>query len=121
MSWVMVVEDDPDIRACVREILEDEGYSVCTAAHGAEALAMLATGGRPCLMLVDLLMPVMDGVELIERLRHDRDLGDIPIVALSAAATVEVPEGTPLLRKPVGYDAILEVVEARCRRSSDRG
>lgn len=110
----MVVEDDPDIRACMQEILEDEGYSVSTAADGAEALALLAKGRRPCVMLVDLLMPVMDGVELIERLRLDQDLGKIPVVAISAAAAVEPPEGTPLLRKPVGYDAILEVVEARC-------
>lgn len=110
----MVVEDDPDIRACMREILEDEGYSVCTAAHGAEALALLAKGGRPCVMLVDLLMPVMDGIELIERLRLDEELGKIPIVAVSAAAAIEPPEGTLLLRKPVGYDAILAVVEAWC-------
>lgn len=110
----MVVEDDPDIRACMQEILEDEGYSVCTAAHGAEALDLLARGGRPCIMLVDLLMPVMDGVELIERLRLDQELGQIPVVAVSAAASIDPPEGTPLLRKPVGYDAILEVVQARC-------
>lgn len=116
MCWVLVVDDDEDIRNCCAEILADEGYVVSTATQGRDALEVLEhrPAAHPCLMLVDLLMPVMDGAELIEHVRGDPALADIPVVVISAAATVEPPAGTPMLRKPLGYDALVSTVTRHC-------
>ncbi|MFT3771332.1 MAG: response regulator [Minicystis sp.] len=110
----MVVEDDEDIRRSLTELLEDEGYSVLVAQDGARALEVLEKGARPCLMLVDLLMPVMDGVELIQRLRGSQELAKIPVVVVSAASAIAPPEGMRILRKPVGCEDVLREVERYC-------
>ncbi len=117
MCHVLVVDDSEDIREVLRDFLEDEGYCVVTAKHGADALMQLEqlqADKRPCLMLVDLLMPVMDGVELIRRLRQSARFASVPVVVVSAASTVDPPPGTPLLRKPVSPTVILEEVRKAC-------
>ncbi|MFT3764202.1 MAG: response regulator [Minicystis sp.] len=114
MSYVLVVDDDEDIRQCLRELLADEGYTVETAVHGRQALDVLNRGERPCVMLLDLMMPVMDGVELLAHLRAHPDLAAIPVVVVSAASGAEPPAGTKLLRKPVTLDAVLREVERFC-------
>lgn len=114
MHHILVVEDDVDIRGCFREMLEDEGYAVSTAENGERALEVLSHIERPCLMLVDLLMPIMNGIELIENLRSRPDLAKIPVVVVSAASTAQPPRGVPLLKKPVGYDTLLREVQKYC-------
>jgi CheY-like chemotaxis protein len=114
MPYVLVVDDDEDIRVCLRELLADEGYRVETAVHGRQALDVLMRGERPCLVLLDLMMPVMDGVELLAHVRARPELSKIPVVVVSAASCAEPPEGTKLLRKPVPFDAILHEVERFC-------
>ncbi len=109
---VLVVDDDADIRQSVAAVLEDEGYRVHAAVHGRDALAVLDRIPRPALALVDLRMPVMDGIELIEALRRDPRWAALPVVAFSAASTVGVPAGVPLLRKPVSIEALLAAVAA---------
>src|SRR4051794_37547968 len=92
---VMVVEDDPDIREAVQMILEEEGYSVVTACNGAEAEAELAKMDDPCLMLLDLMMPVMSGWELLDHLKRDGKLrgdGRLQVVVVSASLH-QVPSG----------------------------
>jgi CheY-like chemotaxis protein len=117
-AHVLVVDDDRDIRESFRDLLEAEGYAVSTAANGREALDFLAAHERPGLMLVDLLMPVMDGVELIETLRGDpRSLSSVPVLVVSASSTVAPPPGTPALRKPVQLDELLARVESLCHRA----
>lgn len=115
---VMVVEDDSDIRECVRMVLEEEGYDVVTAANGAEAETLLADLGEahsPCVMLLDLMMPVMTGWELLEHLRRDGKLSDgMRIVVLSAAPT-NVPAGpVACMSKPVPLDELLAAVRQYC-------
>jgi len=112
---VLVVDDEPDIRQAIEEVLTDEGYTVFTARNGKDALDVLSRMSRPSLIVADILMPVMDGVELIEQLRRHEHHASIPVVVLSAASTVRPPEGTPVLRKPVGLDHLLAVVKANCR------
>src|SRR5215212_2491309 len=90
---VMVVEDDFTIRETLRELLEDEGYRVTQASNGAEALACLRTNGTPRLILLDLMMPVMDGVEFRRALQKDPRLSDIPMVVLSADLALEQKVG----------------------------
>ena len=115
---VMVVEDDTDIRECVQLLLEEEGYEVVTAANGAEAetlLADLGEKGSPCLMLLDLMMPVMSGWELLEHLRRDGKLADgLRVVVLSAAPS-NVPSGpVACMSKPVALDKLLAAVRQYC-------
>ncbi len=100
-----------------QDFLEEEGCRVSTAQHGADALEKLeklADAERPSLMFVDLLMPVMDGVELIQRLRASPDYATIPVVVVSASSTVDPPAGTPILRKPVMPAQILDEVRRVC-------
>jgi CheY-like chemotaxis protein len=106
---ILLVEDDPDICESVRAVLEDEGHIVRTANNGHEALAAL--GQRiPALVLVDLLMPVMDGIELIEAMREKALWAAIPVIILSASSTVSPPADIPVLRKPIGIDALVAAV-----------
>jgi CheY-like chemotaxis protein len=112
---VLVVDDDPEHRASVRDVLEDEGYAVAEAANGKEALDYLTDGrGEPALILLNLQMPVMTGWELLAaRKRHTR-LATIPVVVasghsarLSAASHGSV---AGFLRKPYGPAALLTAV-----------
>jgi CheY-like chemotaxis protein len=86
---ILLVEDEPDLRADLAFLLEDEGYRVRTAAHGAEALTLLEGGARPAVILLDLMMPVMDGWETRARLRTIPALSTIPVVILSGVANDE--------------------------------
>ena len=115
---ILVVEDDEDIRLTVAEILRDNGYEVDTAVHGVDALRKLEQA-RPRLMLLDLMMPVMDGVTLLQQIVGRPELRSIPVVVFTAHdKPVEVPSemvvGT--LRKPISMKELLQVVEASLPR-----
>jgi CheY-like chemotaxis protein len=83
---VLVVDDDEDIRATVAIVLEATGHSVASARDGMEALHWLRTHDRPSMILLDLMLPVMDAEEFVERLRADDALSAIPIVVMSGDA-----------------------------------
>lgn len=83
MSLVLIVDDDRDIRETMALLLEDCGHRVLCAANGEEALRMLQRGPRPDLVLLDLMMPVMTGWELRERMLRDPVLAKIPTVVIS--------------------------------------
>ena len=119
---VLVVDDEPNIRAFVQLALEDEGYGVVTAANGAEALELLRAT-NPSLILLDLRMPGMGGVEFVETYRKyemaegqagQRAAKPVPIIVVTASRIAEVdPESfgaTDVLRKPFEVDALLESV-----------
>ena len=114
---VMIVEDDRDIREPMRELLEEEGYRVTCAATGREALRLLSDQTPPAVILCDLMMPNMNGVELIQTLRkHNMKAADA-VVILSAAANAEKTAselGVGFLRKPIDIDALLSTVEHYC-------
>src|SRR5579863_9231332 len=98
-AGVLVVEDDDDIRESVALVLEDEGYQVDVAVNGRDALALLARIAPPSVALIDLRMPIMDGVQLIEAMRADPRYRSVRLIAFSAGSTA-VPSGVPLLKKP---------------------
>lgn len=82
-SPIMVVEDDPNILRQIEFNLRSHGYSVVTAISGTDALRKMLLQ-RPSLLITDIMMPEMDGYELVATLRKDRDLGDLPVIMLTA-------------------------------------
>lgn len=114
MRTVMVIEDDDDIREDIREILQHEGYRVAEARDGAEALAWLRSADAPSVILLDLMMPHMDGWEFRAEQRKDPALAQIPTVLLSGAGDLakhmKELEAAAYLSKPFKLARLLEVV-----------
>src|SRR4051812_37667489 len=81
---VLIVEDERDIRDTLEEVLKYEGFSVHSSSNGQEALTLLKTIERPCLILLDMMMPVMNGWEFLQMQRQDEILATIPVVVVSA-------------------------------------
>ncbi len=103
-----MIDDDAAIRDSLADVLGDAGYDVAVARDGKEALAMLTP--RPALVVVDLMMPELDGWELIAELQRTAPLADIPICVLTALASHAPPTVSAVLRKPVDLDTLLETV-----------
>jgi len=87
---VLIVDDDRAILDGLGELLEGEGYAIATATDGVDALAQLRAGLRPCVILLDLMMPVMDGWDFRHEQLKDPNLKDLPIVVITAAGFSEV-------------------------------
>jgi len=113
---VLVVDDNEEIRVGVREVLEDQGFRVVTAANGREALDLMGSQ-LPCLILLDLIMPPMDGWQFMSAQRSNGAFRDIPIVILSALAHKSESRtvgAAAVLGKPIDTKRLLEVVRAHC-------
>jgi CheY-like chemotaxis protein len=110
---ILIVEDDLDIQEALSELLRREGYQVEIADNGAEAIAMLEGGDRPCVMLVDLLMPGIVGQELLEYLRDDVRLATIPVAIVSGSPQL-APEGYRVFRKPLNLRPLLDFIREGC-------
>jgi CheY-like chemotaxis protein len=116
MPCVLIVEDDPDTRQMLAMLLTHESYEVMTAANGREALAAMRER-RPCLVLLDLMMPVMNGWDFRREQLADPKLADVPVRCLTAVFDIgRVADELNLrcFRKPVVLDDILNEVEAVC-------
>jgi CheY-like chemotaxis protein len=113
ISYVLVVDDDPAIRGLVADALRVEGYVVDLAAHGREALdAMRAR--RPATIVLDLMMPIMDGFSFMEACHQEQLCNDVPIVVISAAQDAlrrmyEVPVNA-CIAKPFDLDDLVRTV-----------
>lgn len=113
---VLIVDDDPDIRETLRFVLEDAGYPVYSAENGKEALAILAGAeALPGLILLDLMMPVMSGDEMLKALKQVKALAQIPVTIVTASGAPMPPLATGMLKKPVDLDVLLRIVERSCR------
>jgi CheY-like chemotaxis protein len=120
-KFVLTVDDDPDLLEVTSFVIEQEGVAVETARNGEEALALLRTGKRPSLVLLDLMMPVMNGWEFLNEIAKDPPLRKIPIVVLTAAKHVKVPGAVEVLPKPMDLTALLRVVERYVRGEDNAG
>ena len=112
-SCVLVVDDEPDVRETLRDLVEMCGCSVMVAANGAEALALLADR-RPCMIILDLLMPVMTGEEMLAAMRREPTLAELPVV-ISTSAPERAPSGVPVLRKPIDIDSFMLWLRRNCQ------
>ena len=102
MATVLVVDDEPLIAMALEAALEDAGYAVATAANGRQGLERLAEAPRPDLVLLDMMMPVMNGPAMLAAMAADPALAGIPVVVLSS-----LPEGAIRARVGEGVAAIL--------------
>ena len=114
MRHILVVDDDPAIRDVVQDILEMSDYTVETAANGAEALEHIRRN-PPAAVLLDLMMPVMDGWEFLRLCRREQPCAPVPIAVMSAArdasAVVDELGAQAFLAKPFELDAVLDLVD----------
>jgi CheY-like chemotaxis protein len=110
---VLVVDDDVAIREVLVDILEAEGYAVASASDGQEALQRLSSL-TPCIVLLDLMMPVMDGFEVLAHLRADPATSALPVLVLTANRTGLPPGATSMLHKPFEISDMLAFVDDHC-------
>jgi CheY-like chemotaxis protein len=111
---VLVVDDDPDICEVMQLILESHGYRVVTAESGTDALDKLRAGVDPCLILLDLMMPNMNGIQFRREQRRDPALAAIPVVMISAGGDVAAKAaavGLQGLLKPIDLGVLLDTVK----------
>lgn len=119
MSQILVVDDEPAIRDFVQSFLEDEGYSVSIGRDGAEALRRIETQ-RPDLVLMDVMMPGLNGREVVRRLHEHPTHSAIPVILMSAASQWDEGVDGPIqfLRKPFDLDRLHGMISATLRQRS---
>lgn len=112
---VLVVDDDPDIRDMIGQALELEGWRVVGAANGEEALRVAREGPRPDVILLDLMMPVMNGWEFLDDQRRDERLAAIPVVLISGDERLKEKAAKArvagFLKKPMDLMELLDAVQ----------
>lgn len=123
---ILVIEDDKDIRETIAQVLEIEGYPVSSASNGAEAVKVLEKLPKPCLILLDLMMPIMNGWQFMEKQKDDTAFASLPVVVVSALpanaafADVKAVEGAVgYIKKPISLTALMEVVQQYCGQGDD--
>jgi CheY-like chemotaxis protein len=114
VSYLLLAEDDPHIRAALGELLRDEGYAVLEAVDGPATLAE-ARANPPALLLLDLMLPVVDGWQILRERQRDPTLRAVPVLVVSAARREDLDRALALgadaaLRKPFEFEDLLEQV-----------
>ena len=118
----MVVDDEPDVRLIARLVLTAASFEVLEMASGASAMAELATGHLPDVLLLDVRMPELDGWGVLRQIRADPVLQELPVVVFTAdmsargEAPSELRDGDVLLTKPFQADDLLEAVQSAVAR-----
>lgn len=113
---ILLVEDDIDILDNLQAFLEMENFEVATVANGKQAIELLKKEGRPRLILLDLMMPIMNGYEMLAEMKKSGIFQDnpIPVILLSAATDIEETarhQVTKFVRKPIALDKLLETIK----------
>lgn len=120
-TQILVVDDNEDLREVLASLLEVEGYATRCAASAGDALHILHDGLRPAVIILDWMMPGMNGEEFLEQVRSDPSLLGIPVVVVSAAPvakTLAHDAGVPCLGKPFRAEALLALVAHLARDES---
>jgi CheY-like chemotaxis protein len=113
---VLIIDDDGNSREALAELLAREGYEVATAENGAQGLGYLRVGHRPSVILLDLMMPGLDGWDFRTEQKRDETLARIPVIAISAAG--RLVDADYSLRKPLEIDALLTLLRDVVRDAS---
>lgn len=110
---ILIVEDEEDIRETLRDFFEGEGCKVSTAGHGEEALQTLASEEQPHLILLDLMMPVMNGEEFVAKKNEDASFSKIPVLIMSADHQTEqraqAMKIKHFIRKPLSLNRLISM------------
>ena len=116
---VLIVEDDEDLREMMAQLLTLEGFQTATVANGREALEYLHNASKPDVILLDLMMPVMDGWEFRRQQQADPSIAPVPVIVLSALDQGRASnlEATAFLKKPLDFDRLLTLVRVYCQTS----
>jgi len=117
MPLVLIVDDDARIRALMARLLETSGYKAVEAANGKEALARMRQR-RPCVILLDLQMPIMDGLEFRRQQLADAELADVPVICVTGfydSSDLFRSAGVRCFTKPVQLSVLLQAVRDACR------
>ena len=114
---VLIVEDDDELRQMMAQMLRLAGFQAATVANGREALDYLHKTAKPDVILLDLMMPVMDGWEFRRRQQADPTLATVPVIVLSALDPVRAAsvDAVATLKKPLDFDRLLQLVRDHCR------
>jgi CheY-like chemotaxis protein len=120
VKTVLLVEDDLDIRDVLQDVLEGEGYDVIPAANGKQALDFLTLNDPPGadLVILDLMMPLISGWEVLEQMARNPRLVDIPVIVVSAVAREQPSRAYTFLRKPFSLEALARAVRRRLSTTS---
>src|SRR4051812_1132430 len=113
---VLIVEDDADIREALREVLKEEGYVIYEASNGSEALEVLNKIHGACLILLDLMMPGMNGFDFMAAMKSgSRTFIQIPVVAITGKPVSEAPAGVAeLVKKPFDLEELFKILRQYC-------
>jgi DNA-binding response OmpR family regulator len=114
---VLLVEDEADIREAMRDALEMESYSVFAAANGQEALDILERICKPCVIILDLMMPVLDGWEFRKKQKEQAMSDTVPVVVVSAAGAerMKTIDAAAYMRKPIELRTLMDTVRKYCQ------
>lgn len=116
---VLIVEDDEAIRTVLSEVLRDEGFKVFTAINGQDGLKILDTIPRPCLILLDFMMPIMNGREFMEKKQQDDLIAGVPVVLISAFEDRSQSVGAVgFIKKPIEFDSLMRFLRRYCSEKS---
>ena len=117
---MLIAEDDDDIRDTLAEVVRDAGYDVAVAPNGKVALESMRDQ-PPCVLLLDLMMPLVDGWQVVDRMQRDAELAAVPVCVLSAFPERAPAQAICVLGKPVDLDRLLETIEQHCGAHAGRG
>jgi CheY-like chemotaxis protein len=124
MAKILVVDDEPLIALALETELQDAGYEVVTAANGRQGLERLAEMPRPDLIVLDMMMPVMNGAAMLAEMASRPDLRDLPVIVLSSlpeeAIRARAQRAVAILRKPCTLSEVLDAI-ARVLQSRQPG
>jgi two-component system chemotaxis response regulator CheY len=113
LKTVLIVEDDVCIREILQYALQSEGYHVTSVENGKRGMEQLAKNPPPSIVLLDMMMPVMNGREFLDAIRANEMLQDLPVVVFSANSSKKNAMGAnAFLRKPTDLDSLIQTIES---------
>jgi CheY-like chemotaxis protein len=118
MEEILLVEDDDDIRESLTDLLRARGYAVTAVGNGRDALDRLMTGPAPCMIILDLMLPIMDGWEFRAQQMANPSWAAIPVVVMSGVSDGHLHalnlKAADFLGKPIDLERLYKTVELHC-------